>query len=68
VSGGTMAAATRGWMLGVLGGFTLTYNNRAVSFTHGTARILAYLAMQERPQRRRTSLGRGGANLVKDMP
>jgi len=47
-----MAAVTKGWKLGVLGGFNLTYNDHPVSFTHGTARILAYLAMQERPQRR----------------
>jgi DNA-binding SARP family transcriptional activator len=47
-----MTAVTEGWRLGVLGAFTLAYNDRVVSFTHGTARILAYLAVQERPHRR----------------
>jgi DNA-binding SARP family transcriptional activator len=43
---------TGGWTLGVLGEFTLAFEGRAVPVTYGSARILAYLAVQERPHRR----------------
>lgn len=47
-----MAAVIQGWRVGVLGHFSLGYNHRAVRVTRGTARILAYLAVQERSHRR----------------
>jgi DNA-binding SARP family transcriptional activator len=41
-----------GWTLGVLGEFALAFEGRPVPVTYGSARILAYLAVQERPHRR----------------